>query len=250
MNKRWGLSILLVSNFLVADGFDNQTEQHGQDKVAMIKGYAQLATSILHKGYAFFTKEIEQLDLQKDVLDIPYKNMLYTTTQEIEDLFNDANKHDDPHAQIKALILLCRMPVPEWYFKSFHKGMDAVFESCFDEQGNFNSAASIVDIRFMFKEYCKKTPSNWQQIARISPWWCRNKKPYPVYTKYYAMTCTDFNEDLLRMIELDPVQDLGYLSYFVAKHDSAPVLKIYHAHVTDTFKHNFATILPENDHDL
>ncbi len=115
--------------------------------------------------------------------------------------------------------------------------MDQLYVTCFDEQGNFKDAGNLGDIRQMFREYCKKTPASWQQIAHIALWWCKNKKPYAVHTKYYAITCTEHNEDLLRMIALDPQSDLDYLKYLVSKHNSAPALKIYKAHVTDLFKH-------------
>lgn len=232
----FGLFIML-SGYLVADqSFEQSQPMNGQEKMALVQGYAQLAASIVQRSYAFFRKEPVTYDLQADVLDHPYKNMLYTSTQAIEKLFDDANLHDNPHAQIKAIITLCRMPVPEWYVKSFYKGMDQLFKSCFDAVGNFKDAANLGDIRLMFREYCRKTPSSWQQVARISPWWCRNKKPYAIYTKYYALTCTDYNEDLLRMIALDPAQNLDYLKYLASKHESMPALKIYHAHVIDIFK--------------
>jgi hypothetical protein len=240
MHKGLGGSVLfmMLSGYLAAGQSVEQSQpMNGQDKIAMIHGCAQLAASIVQKSYGFFVRQPIHYDLQIDVLDHPYKNMLYTSTQAIEKLFEDANLHDNPHAQIKALILLCRMPVPEWYLKNFYKGMDQLFQRCFDDSGNFKDASNLGDIRLMFREYSRKTPSSWQQIARISPWWCRNKKPYAVYTKYYAMSCTDYNEDLLRMIGLDPVQDLAYLKYLVSKHESAPALKIYHAHVVDIFKH-------------
>ena len=233
------LFLLLWSGYVVAgQPVDQQQHSNSQDKIAMIHGCAQLAASIVQKSYAFFSKQAVEYNLQTDVLDHPYKNMLYTSTQTIERLFDDANQHDNPHAQIKALILLCRMPVPEWYLRSFYKGMDQLYQTCFDEFGNFKDAANLGDIRLMFKEYCRKTPSSWQNVARMSLWWCRNKKPYAVHTKYYAMTCTEYNEDLLRMIALDPMQELVYLKYLVGKRESAPALKIYHAHVVDVFKHH------------
>lgn len=244
MYKGLGGPVLLVllGGQLVA-GQDNQQSQpmQGPEKIAMIQGCAQLAASIVQKSYSFFSRDARPYDFQADVLDHPYKNMIYTSTKAIEQLFDDANQHDNPHAQIKALIALCRMPVPEWYLKSFYKGMDQLFLTCFDEHGNFHDASNLGDIRLMFREYCKKTPCSWQQVARIAAWWCRNKKPYPVYTKYYAMSCTDHNEDLLRMIALDPQSDLEYLKYLVSKHQSVPALKIYRAHVIDLFKHEIDT---------
>ena len=241
MYKGLGGSVLLMvfGGYLFADqSGDHSQSMQGAEKIAMIQGYAQLAASIVQKSCSFFTRDARLYDLQTDVLDHPYKKMLYTSTQAIEKLFDQANQHDNPHAQIKALILLCRMPVPEWYLKSFYKGMDQLYKTCFDELGNFKDAANLGDIRLMFREYCRKTPCSWQQVAGIAPWWCRNKKPYAVHTKYYAMTCTDYNEDLLRMIALDPECDLVYLKYLTCKHESVPALKIYRAHVADVFKYN------------
>ena len=226
--------VLLVSGgYLFAGSSIDQADimAQRQEKIAMVQGYAQLAASIVQRSYNFFTRN-EQVpyDFQADVLDVPYKNMLYTSTQAIEKIFDDANLHDNPRAQIKALILLCRMPVPEWYLKSFYKGMDQLYKICFDESGNFKASAFTQDIRLIFKEYCKKTPSCWQDIARISPWWYKNKKPYALYSKYYALTCTQHNDDLLRMIDLDVLQDQVYLTYLCDKCNCLPASKIYQAH--------------------
>ena len=248
MKKRLLLSFLVLSGVTIL-GQDGQQAGY-QDKVAMIQGYAQLAASIVQKSYSLFHKEPVIYDLQKDVLDIPFKNMVYSTTSVIEQLFSDANCHDNPHLQIKAIILLCRMPVPDWYFKNFNKGMDQLYQTCFDEVGNFKDVGFVGDIRMMFREYCRKTPSCWQHVAKISPWWYRKKKPYGIYTKYYALTCTEYNEDLLRMIAADPEQDLAYLQYLMAKYQSAPALRIYQAHVAEFVKHDFYDQLASKDKNL
>ena len=164
--------------------------------------------------------------------------MMYDCVFPIEKLFDDANKHDNSPAQIHAIILLFRIPVPEWYCKAYSKGLDALYQICFDEFGNFKDAAGVEDIRLIFKDYCRKAPASWQQIAQISDWWCKNKKPNPLYTKYYAATCTEHNEDLLNMVQADQLQDLVYLKYLLQKNGSPAARKIYEYHFSKFFKIN------------
>src|SRR3989339_2189408 len=95
------------------------------NKSSVIHGYVQLAASIVQQGYAFFKRDAVVYDLQQDVLDHVYKKMIYDCVFPIEQLFDDANKHDNSPVQIRAIILLFRMPVPEWYCKSYSKGLDA-----------------------------------------------------------------------------------------------------------------------------
>lgn len=228
-----------LSNCILAEIHDQQGNDV-VDKFALIHGYARLAASILNQGYNYLTKEKIEYDLQTDVLDHPYKNMLYVTTQAIEQIFNDATAYDNPPKQIKALILLCRMPVPEWYLKSFQKGLEVVYLTCFDEHGNFKDTADLQDIRLIFKEYCRKTPTSWQNIARISSWWYKDKKPYAIHTKYYADTCTDHNEDLLNMIEASQLDNLIYLKYLLQKNGSPAAYKIYDYHISNFLKNNMS----------
>ena len=197
-----------------------------------------MATSIAYRGYQFFVREKIDYDLQADVLDVPYKKMVYMSVQAVEQLFDDANKHDNPPAQIQAIILLCRMPIPEWYLKSYHKGLEVLYTTCFDEQGNFQDASGIDDIRVIFKDYCYKTPASWQEVAKIAERWVKNKKPYPMYTRHYAETCTDHNEDLLNMIRADQLQDLVYLKYLLLKNGSPAAQKIYDYYFSQLLKNN------------
>ena len=228
--------VLLVGNHQnLKSESDNQQGNHG-NKITMISGCVQLAASIVSKSYAHFAQEKADYNLQEDVIDNPYKKMIYESMQTIEQLFDDANKHDNPSAQIRSLILLCRVQVPEWYVKSFNKGLEVLYRICFDEQGNFVDASSLGGIRFIFKEYCHKAPGSWQQIAQISDWWWRNKKPYPMTAKYYAHTCTDHNEDLLNMIAVSNVQDFVYLSYVMQKNGSKSARKIYNYQVSRFLK--------------
>ncbi len=231
MKRRFGfvmVMLFVVSNQIIMSEPDNSSEDNGYgDKAAMIETYIRLATSIAYKGYKFFTRENVDYDLQSDVLDIPYKKMIYLSTQSVEQLFDNANKHDNPPVQIQALILLCRMPIPEWYLKSFHKGLDALYALCFDEQGNFVDASGVHDIRFIFKDYCRKAPLTGQDVAEISDWWCKNKKPHPMYTKYYAATCTDHNEELLQMAQVNQLEEFVYLKYLLQKNGSPAARKIY-----------------------
>ncbi len=216
-----------------------QVDQSGSDgRSAMIHGYIQLAASMVQQGYKFFSKDKVDYDLQQDVLDDAYKKMIYDCIYPIEELLNDANKHDNPPAQIHAIILLFRMPVPEWYRKNFSKGLDTLYKICFDEQGNFKDAAGISDIRLIFKDYCRKAPVSWQEVAKISNWRCKNKKPNPLHTKYYALTCTEHNEDLLHMAQADQLQDLVYLKYLLQKNESPATRKIYDYYFSKFFKAN------------
>ena len=219
---------------------DYTQDDPAQDRVAIIQAYIRMATSIAYRGYQFFTREKIDYDLQTDVLDVPYKKMVYLSVQAVEHLFDDANKHDDPPAQIQALILLCRMPIPEWYLKSFHKGLELLYATCFDEQGNFKDASGIDDIRVIFKDYCAKTPASWQDVAKISDRWVKNKKPHPMYSKHYAETCTDHNEDLLNMIRADQPQDLVYLKYLLLKNGSPAAQKIYDYYFSKFLKNNMS----------
>lgn len=236
MNTKWGLRLCTIIFCLSTQyqlvlgepGDDNHTQGNsGQDRAAIIQGYIRLATSIAYKGYQFFSRDKVDYDLQADVLDVPYKKMVYMSVQAIEHLFDDANKHDNPPAQIQALILLCRMPVPEWYLKSFHKGLEVLYTKCFDEQGNFKDASGLGDIRVVFKDYCSKTPASWQQVAKITDRWLKNKKPHPMYTRHYADTCTEHNDELLNMIQADEFQGLVYLQYLLLKNGSPAAQKIY-----------------------
>lgn len=215
---------------------DNNTA--GYEKVKVIEGYARMIAAVVCKMNTFFTREEVVYDLQKDVLDHPVKQMVYRSTQDIEQLFIDANQYDNPIMQIRALILLCRTPVPEWYFKSFQKGLDTLVNVCFDEQGNFIHAAHMNDIRFIFKDYYRKTPSSWQHIARISDWYCRNKKPYPLYTKYFAFTCTDHNEELLALSKALLEDDTDYIRYLVHKNGSKIAYKLYDYYLFCLSKHD------------
>ncbi len=226
---RFVVAVMFVGmNQCIMSEQDGSSGYNGSgDKSAMIQTYIRLATSIAYKGYKFFIRENVDYDLQSDVLDVPYKKMIYLSTQAVEQLFDNANKHDNPPAQIQALILLCRMPIPEWYLKSFHKGLETLFAMCFDEQGNFVDASGIHDIRLIFKDYCRKAPSTGQEVAEISDWWCKNKKSHPMYTKYYAATCTDYNEDLLEMAQVDQLDQLVYLKYLLQKNESPAARKIY-----------------------
>ena len=218
-----------------------QNDQSGsENKLTAIHGYVQLAASMVQQGYAFFKKDKVAYDLQQDVLDHAYKKMIYDCIFPIEQLFDNANKHDNPPAQMHAIILLFRMPVPEWYCKNFTKGLDVLYATCFDELGNFKDAAGVSDIRLIFKDYCRKSPTSWQQIAQISDWWCKNKKPYPLHTKYYASTCTEHNEDLLNMAQADQLQDLVYLKYLLQKNGSPAARKVYEYHFSKFFKANMS----------
>jgi len=224
------LCIFLVvdSCFLVADQDD--------EKISGITNYVHLAVAVVRNCYQYFKKDISTLDLQKDVLDIPYKNIVYTQTQLINQLFDDANRHDNPLLQIRAIIVLCRIAVPEQYIKSFQKGLDNLYVLCFDEQGNFKEANQISDIRLLFKDYCKKAPLCWQDIAKSSDWWFKNKKLSALHTSYYAQTSTEFNEDLLRMIQADQLQDFVYLKYLLHKNGSNAAHKIYEYHCAQFLK--------------
>jgi hypothetical protein len=236
--SRFFLVMLFIGiNQYIMGQQDNQpTDNSSSDKIAMIQTYIRLATSIAYKGYKFFTRENVDYDLQSDVLDIPYKKMLYLSTQAIEQLLHDANKHDNPPAQIRALILLCRMPIPEWYLKNYYKGLDQLYPMCFDEKGNFIDASSMSDIRLFFKDYCRKAPLTGQDVANISDWWCKNKKPHPMYTKYYVSTCTDHNEELLNMAQSDQLENFVYLKYLLLKNESLAARKIYDYHYARFFK--------------
>ncbi len=240
MKQRVLQTLFAVLVFSAIVGQENQQQIDYQGKIAMAHGCAELIASIIKRSCMFFRREPVEYDVQKDLLDIPFKCMVYRTTQQIEELFSDANCHDNPLLQIKAIIMLCRMPIPEWYMKSFSKGIDQLYQLCFDEAGNFQDATNIGDIRVLFKEYCRKSPVDWQQIVRISPWWYKRKKPYGLHTKYYAQTCTDFNENLLRMIELDPSQNYAYLRYLYIKNKSAAASKIYRAHFENCVKKNIS----------
>lgn len=231
------IMIFVAINQYIMSQQDNQSTHHSSgDKVAMIQSYIRLATSIAYKGYKFFTRENVDYDLQSDVLDIPYKKMIYLSSQAVEQLFDDANKHNNPPAQIRALILLCRMPIPEWYLKSYHKGLEILYPMCFDGHGNFVDASSMSDIRLIFKDYCSKAPLTGQDVAKISDWWCKNKKPHPMYTIHYADTCTEHNEELLNMAQSDQLQDLIYLKYLLQKNGSSAARKIYDYHYAKFLK--------------
>ena len=225
-----------VNKCVMSESVDQIGSENFDDQVTAIRGYVQLAASVISHGCSFFRKEKFDYDLQENVLNIPYKKMIYLTMQDIELLLDDANKHDNPIVQIKALILLFRVPVPEWYVKSFHKGLDTLYKVCFDEDGNFKDTAGLGDIRLIFKDYCRKVPASWQDIAKMSDWWFKNKKPSPVYTKYYAHTCTDYNEYLLNMIEVAQQQDFVFLRYLLLKDRSKAARKIYDYQFSVYFK--------------
>ncbi len=209
---------------------DEQSSSSGgsaADRIAMIQKCVELIISLAQKGYTFLHKEKPVYDLQHDVLDVPYKNMVYACMQDIEKLFDDANSFDDPVCQVRALILLCRMPVPECYFKSYAKGVELLYSICFDDQGNFVDTMHLIDIRLLFKDFCKKAPVSWQDIARIPDWRCYNKKLYGLYTDYCARTCNEYNEQLLEMTAVDHLQDFVYLRFLLEKNDSKIAHKIY-----------------------
>ncbi|MBP6869596.1 hypothetical protein KBC04_01820 [Candidatus Babeliales bacterium] len=206
-----------------------------------LHNYIKLATALIYygyKGYKFFKKDISHCRLQADVLDIPYKKMVYVYTQAIDKLFEGAQQKEDICQQIKSLILLCRMPVPKWYKKSFQKGLEVMYNSCFDDQGNFTSVGNFEDIKLVFKAYCRKAPTCWQDIAKISDWWCKHKTPEAVATKYETNTLTEHNQQLLNMIEADKLTDLMYLKNIAVKNGSPVAQKIY--------EHHFQTFLQDN----
>lgn len=227
---------MLIAIFIGMHDYAMCVDGSSGDKALMIDKYVRLAVSIACKGFAFFTKEKLHYDIQAHVLDYPYKKMMYDTLCPIDQLFDDANKHDNPVAQIRALILLCRMPVPDWYSKSYMQGLQALFAICFDEEGNFKDAAGIIDIRLLFKDYCRKAPKTWQDIARISPWWCKNKQPHALQTQYYSLSCTQYNEELLQMIAADRLDDFVYLKYLMQKNGSIAARKIYDYQYAQLFK--------------
>lgn len=231
MSKQIMVGWMLLMSTKWIDGYQDGPIQSHVDKSFLVEQCVQLAASCVQRGIDFFSREPIAYNLQEDVLQVPFKAMLYTTTQTIEQLFDDANKHDNPKAQIKALIMLCRSAVPASYFKQFYKGMDQMFALCFDDQGNFKDAQKIVDIRLIFKDYCKKSPSCWQDIAKIAAWRFRRKKSYALYTKYYAASCTEYNEDLLAMIHADPIKDKSFLDKLATMYATAAVYKIYQAHM-------------------
>ena len=208
-------------------------------RIAMIQSCVELAISVAQRGYHFFKKDQIEYDLQADVLDDPYKSMVYEMVQTVERLFDDANQHDNPLVQIGAIIRLFRLSVPQWYVKSFQKGLDLLFEYCFDEAGNFVDASKMSDIRIVFKDYCRKAPVCWQDVASISPWWCKHKKLITIQSKYYAITCTDYNADLLDMIEADWLTHQAYLDYVLHKYESAIAYKIYEYKKAPFFKKSF-----------
>ncbi|MGZ6250957.1 MAG: hypothetical protein ACXWL2_02930 [Candidatus Chromulinivorax sp.] len=216
------LAFIYVQN---VDAIDQQEPLN--HKEVLLDRCVRLVAVAFEKGYHYFMKNDACYDLQKDVLDIPYKKMLYDSMCKIDQLFEDANKHDNPTAQIRAIILLCRVQVPAWYSKSFCKGLQTMYALCFDEQGNFVDASSIDDIRMVFKDYCKKSPICWQDIAKISIWSCKNKKPYAQNTSYYALSCTEHNDELLAMLAVNQLQDLVYLKFLLQKNGSQSARKIY-----------------------
>lgn len=233
----WLLGVLLVGmDYGITAQDDYDTDDLVPDKATMIQTYIRIATSIAYKGYRFFTKGQESYDLQLDVLDHPYKKMVYVSCQAIEKLFDDANRHDNPLVQTQAIILLCRMPISEWYLKSFYKGLDVLYPLCFDDHGNFVDASGVHDIRSIFKDYCRKSPASWQEIAEISDWWCKNKKPHAMYTKYYPLTCTDHNEELLEMAHVDDIEQLVYLQYLLQKNGSPAARKLYDHQIAQFLK--------------
>lgn len=202
--------------------------------VDQLNVYIKLATALVYygyKGYKFLKKDTTiNYRLQADVLDIPYKKMVYVYTKAIDKLLQGAENKEDLPEQIKSLILLCRMPIPAWYAKNFQKGLDTLFKVCFDEHGNFTNTANFSDAKFFFKDYLKKAPQSWQDIAKISDWWCKNKKPEPITTKYSQITMTKHNQQLLSIIQADQFTDLVYLKKMVMENGSPIAQKIYEAH--------------------
>jgi hypothetical protein len=232
------LIAFLSEEVLHSESFDSMVGELHQDRAAMIQGYVRLVASAIVNGYHYFSKEKASYDLQTDVLDIPYKNMIYLQTQAIEKLFDDANKHDNPLLQTRALILLCRVSIPEWYLKSFSKGLETMHAKCFDRHGNFIDASSLEDIRLIFKDYYRKVPGSWQELAKISSWRCKNKKPYSLHTQYYAHTCTEHNYELLCMSESDQLEDIMYVKYLLMKNGSKAAHKIYDYQIATFLKIN------------
>lgn len=196
--------------------------------------YMKVVTACLYygyQGYKFLKKDKNHVyHLQQDVLDVPYKKMVYVYTKAIHQLIQGAQNQDNIAEQIRSLILLCRIPVPAWYAKSFQKGVDIVLRHCFDEHGNFKQVLEGHDIKNIFKEYLKKAPQSWQDIAKIADWWCKNKNPEPVAAKYNMHTMTEHNQQLLSMIQADQLEDLGYVKKMVHIHGSVAAQKVYDYH--------------------
>ena len=68
--------VIGVNQSVVADLGDMNGGDGLDSQAAEIRGYVQLATSIISHGYSFFTKNKTDYDLQEDVLNVPYKKMI------------------------------------------------------------------------------------------------------------------------------------------------------------------------------
>lgn len=203
-----------------------------------LEGFLSIVRTIVWCGYKLFVKDKPVYDQQKDVLDHPYKKMLYGATQSLEQLFIAANNQDNFADQVQARILLSRALVPEWYIKSFNKGIERLCNTCFDEQGNFKELDDYGDMRIMFKEYCRKAPHSWQEIARIADWWCKNKKISLVRHARDGYTDTEFNNFLLKLASINCWWDIGLLKKLSQECTSPLVEKIYQALVAEFLRNN------------
>jgi hypothetical protein len=203
------------------------TAEQEYDRLAWFKTCTRVGAAVMYKICSFLAKHKTVYTLDEHVLQNPYKKMVYTSCINIEALFDYANCHDNPCAQIYAILMLFRTPVPACYIKHFTKGLRVLLASCFDDQGNFVQVGYQQDIRCLFKDYCHKVPQSWQRVAKISAWKSKRESVHPLYSDYYGFTCTSANHMLLELI--GAIQDCNdeYVDYLATRYQIPVMRQLY-----------------------
>ncbi len=202
----------------------NFTDQHAHEA----SSYVHMIASIIKRGCKMVTKDARLYNLQRDVFDIFYKKALYDWICLVDGLLLDLTVGTDLVTKTQACLLLCKIPVHQWYQKSFYKGLHRLYELFFDVHGQLiYDQKNELNIGKLFAEYYKKVPRSWVDIAAISDFWCYEQASLLVKNEYDGKTA-DIGCDLaMNIMAVKNFSDLFQYKNEVKKYHATIIPELY-----------------------
>jgi hypothetical protein len=199
------------------------TDKHAQN----VSTYIHMLATIVKNGCKIFTKDARLYNLQEDVFDISYKKSIYDWIILVDNLLLDLALSNDCVTTCQASLLLCKIPVHEWYKKSFYKGLDRLYEVCFDEYGHPCKQQKAIDISVLFKEYYKKVPRSWVDIAAISDFWCHENALLFEKNIYHDKVTNSFSQFAIKIMSAQDFYDLLGCKQEIQKYPKFLLVDLY-----------------------
>lgn len=212
-------------------------------KIPEILNKATIACIVIYKTGKYLFGKRREYNLKTDVLDIPYKNMVYRHTREIEYHLKQASNTENIPLAIKSILKLFSTPVPEWYKDKFEQGLKALLKECFDANGNFCYDGKLPNTTLLFKKYLKKAPKDWVGVAAIHEEWYKDKPAQAITNQYADLITNKHNKILLKAIEKNELEDLPFLKNIELEYKKSNAIQT-------VYDYNFKKILTNNSNEF